>query len=387
MSTPPTSSTALSMTSRLRRPRKSIFRRPRSTTSHIPSCVTTSWSAPFCWSGTTSISGCAPMTTPAAWIESARVSPSSGVARSTISFATGSESTACRSSAPGLRACLERLPRPLGDELRDPVDDAVRDVEHAARVADRGARGHRREGDDLRDAVAPVLLGDVVDDAVAPGDREVDVHVRHVLARRVQEALEEQAVADRVDVGDLEAVRGERARRRAAAGADADPVLLREVDEVPDDEEVVREAHLADRLQLEAEALGQLGRRLAVASDEALLAQLDEVVERVPPLRHRVRRQQDPAELELDVAALRDLERPRERVLEPGEVGGHLLRRLEEELVRVEAPVARVLERVARLDAEQRLVRVRVRRRRGSGRRPSRPAEGPPPRRARAAPG
>ena len=102
------------------------------------------------------------------------------------------------------------------------------------------------------------------------------------------------------------------------------------------------------------------GRRGAVALAEAALAELDEVVERVAALGHRVRGQQDAAELELDVAALGDLERPRERVLEPLEVSRHLLRRLEEELVRVELPVRRVLERVAGLDAEQCLVRERV---------------------------
>ena len=48
-----------------------------------------------------SISGSAPITTPAAWIESARVSPSSGRARSTISFAIGSASIgACAAPRP-----------------------------------------------------------------------------------------------------------------------------------------------------------------------------------------------------------------------------------------------------------------------------------------------
>ena len=259
-----------------------------------------------------------------------------------------------------LQRVVERLSRAFGDELRDPVDDAVRDVEHSARVADGGARRHRREGDDLRHAVAPVALGDVVDDPVAAGDGEVDVHVRQVLARRVQEALEEEPVADRVDVGDLEAVGGEGARRRAAPGPDADPVLLREVDEVPDDEEVVREPHLLDRLELEAKPLLELRSRLPVPADEPLLAELDEVVERLAPVRHRKRGQEDAAELDLDRAALGDLERPGHGVLEPREVGRHLLRRLEEELVRAEAPVVGVLERVSRLDAEERLVRVGV---------------------------
>src|SRR2546423_595347 len=80
----PISSRALSRTSRLRRPRKSIFSRPRASTSPPENCVTTSWSAPFCCSGTYSVSGQTPITTPAAWIESCRTSPSSGLRRTSI---------------------------------------------------------------------------------------------------------------------------------------------------------------------------------------------------------------------------------------------------------------------------------------------------------------
>ena len=345
---PPTSATALSITSRFRSPRKSTLSRPSASTFFIENWVTTSWSAPFCWSGTTSISGRAPITTPAAWIESWRTSPSSGFARSTISFAAGSESYAAFSSEPGLRQSASVWPGPFRDQLRDLVDDAVGDLEHAAGVADGGAGGHRPEGDDLGDAIAAVLLGDVVDHPLAALDREVDVHVGHVLAGRVEEALEEEPVAHRVDVGDLEAVGGERAGGGAAARPDADPVRLREVDEVPDDQEVVRKAHLADRLQLELEPLAELGGDLVVAPLEPLLAELDEIAEGVAAVRDGVVRQVDLAELDLDVAALGDLERPPHRVLVAGEVERHLLRALEIELVRVELPVVRVLQRVAR---------------------------------------
>ena len=260
----------------------------------------------------------------------------------------------------GLQAIVEVDLDAFGDQLRDLVDGAVRNFEHAARVAHGGASHHRPEGDDLGHAVAPVLLGDVVDDPVAPGDGEVDVHVRHRLAARVQEALEEEVVAHRIDVGDLEAVGGERAGCRAAAGADLDAVLLREPDEVPDDQEVVGEAHLANRLQLELHPLLKLGSHRLVPLLQAVLAELDEVVEGVATLRHRELRQPQSAQLDLDVAALGDLQRPRQRVRVGREVVRHLVRRLEEELIRVEAPVVRVLERVARLDAEERLVRARV---------------------------
>ena len=125
----------------------------------------------------------------------------------------------------GLHRLLEVDLRPFRDELRDPVDGAVRHFEHAAGVTNRGARHHRPEGDDLRHAVAPVLLGGVVDDAIAAGDGEVDVDVGHGLPARVQHPLEEQVVLHRVDLGDAQAVGDERAGGRPSARADADAVL------------------------------------------------------------------------------------------------------------------------------------------------------------------
>ena len=97
-----------------------------------------------------------------------------------------------------------------------------------------------------------------------------------------------------------------------------------------------------------------------VALAEPLLAQLDEEVERVAAVGDGELGEQDPVELDLDVAALRDLERAPQRVALAGEVAGHLLGGLEVEVVGLELPVVRVLERVARLDAEQRLVGARV---------------------------
>src|SRR6266478_8358284 len=83
---------------------------------------------------------------------------------------------------------------------------------------------------------------------------EVDVHIGHRDPLGVQEALEEEAVTDRVDVRDPEAVRGERPGRGAAAGPDGDPLLARVMDEVPDDQEVAGESHLLDDRELVVEA-------------------------------------------------------------------------------------------------------------------------------------
>ena len=97
------------------------------------------------------------------------------------------------------------------DHLGDAVDLAVGHVERAAYVFDRGFGGHGVEGDDLRDLVAAVLAGDVVDDLAAAVHAEVDVDIGHGDALGVEEALEEQLVLQRIDVGDLHDVGDQRA--------------------------------------------------------------------------------------------------------------------------------------------------------------------------------
>ncbi len=175
----------------------------------------------------------------------------------------------------GRRAAHDRV----GDQLRQAVARAVVEAQHARRVARRRAREHLAEGDDLGDRLAAVLLGHVAHHALAPAHREVDVDIGHRHALGVQEALEQQVVAQRVDVGDRQAVGDDRAGRRAAAGTDRDAVLLGELDEVPDDQEVGVEAHAVDHVELHLHALERRGgRRVAVAQAQALVHARAQVV-------------------------------------------------------------------------------------------------------------
>ena len=274
-------SSADSITSRLRSPRKSIFSRPSSSIGFIEYCVTVRRSllpssstlpvSSASWSGTMLVSGSGAMTTAAAWIEELRTIPSSPCARSTICLACRVLGDRARQVLPRLEALLERRRAAhdrVRDQLRQPIARAVVEVEHARRVARGRAREHAAEGDDLRDAVAAVLVGDVAHDAVAALDREVDVDVRHRHALGVQEALEQQVVGERVDLGDVERVGDDRAGRRAAPGPDRDARVLGELDEVPDDQEVAREAHVLDHGELHLEPLDRLGRkRVAIPRD------------------------------------------------------------------------------------------------------------------------
>ena len=277
-------SSASSMTSRLRRPRKSIFSRPSSSTGFIENCVTI---------GRPSV---------AVGVARARVGElqrddvgqrpvgdddrggvDRGVADDPLEALRDVDDLLRRRV--GVVGAAQRLARLAGsrrrtaggpdrvrDELREAVADAVVVAEHARGVARGRAREHLAEGDDLRDRLAAVLLGDVAHDALAAAHGEVDVDVRHRHALGVEEALEEQVVAQRVDVGDPQAVGDDRAGRGAAARADGDAVVLRVLDEVPDDQEVGVEAHPVDDAELHLDALDRLGRdRVAVAPPQALL--------------------------------------------------------------------------------------------------------------------
>ena len=126
----------------------------------------------------------------------------------------------------------DRRGRVLRHQLAELVDLPVRHLQHAADVAQHAARLQRAEGDDLRHLIAAVALLHVADHLVAPVLAEVDVEVRHRHALGIEEALEQQPEADRIEIGDGERVGDQRARARAAAGTDRNALCLRPLDEV-----------------------------------------------------------------------------------------------------------------------------------------------------------
>ena len=139
------------------------------------------------------------------------------------------------------------------------VDFAEGHVERAADVLERRLGAERAEGDDLRDLLAAVFLGDVLDHFAAAIGAEVDVDVGHADAFRIEEALEEQAVVQRVDVGDPHRVADQASGGRTAAGTDRDALRFGVADEVPNDQEVAGELHLLDQLDFAVEPFDVFG--------------------------------------------------------------------------------------------------------------------------------
>ena len=176
-----------------------------------------------------------------------------------------------------------RRGRILRHELAQLVDLAIGHLQHAADVAQHAARLQGAEGDDLGDVVAAVFLLHVADDFVAAVLAEIDVEVGHRHAFGIEEALEQEPEADRIEIGDGQRIGDERARARAAAGTDRNTLRLRPLDEVGDDQEVAGIFHAGDDAELEFEplviflfgvAMGDaVARQARLEAGERLLAQ------------------------------------------------------------------------------------------------------------------
>ena len=322
--------------------------------------------------GMTSMSGSLLMMTPAACTPHWRLRPSSPLAVST---------TSCRCGLGGdelaelLALAVARVLGVVDPGQRDTLAHDVRrhrlgellahgeGVPHDPGGVLDGLLGlDRAVGDDLGDPLAAVLLGDVADHLAAPTLVEVDVEVGQRRTLGVEEALEDQPVRDRVEVGDLHRVGAHGPRARPTARADPDAVALGPGDEVGDDEEVAGVPLGDDDLGLELGLLlGVVGDPLGEPLTQPALDLLDEPALLVLPGRAREARHVATLVLgERDVAHLGD---------EQGVVAGlgqlaprvaHLGGALEVEVVGVELEPVGVHHRRAGLDAQQRRVRLGV---------------------------
>ena len=154
----------------------------------------------------------------------------------------------------GFKRFCQRHARIGRHQLRNTIDKPVRVAQHASHVADNRFRRHRTEGNNLRYRITTVHIGDMFDHLVAFLHAEVDVKVGHRDTFRVKETFEQQVEFQRIEVGNFQRVRHQRARTGATARSNRHAVILRPLDELHNDQEVAREAHLVDYLEFNVQA-------------------------------------------------------------------------------------------------------------------------------------
>ncbi len=158
---------------------------------------------------------------------------------------------------------------PVRQQLDARVPDVVVEAERGHEAAKGAAGAKGLVGADHRRGLAAVAAEGVVEDLVAGRRAEVDVEVRQPRALEVEEALEVEAILQRIHVRDAER-EGHQAAGRAAAAQTRQPVTAPVAHQIPGDEEVGRDLAAPDHVQLAAQG-GQraAGARVAVAGREA----------------------------------------------------------------------------------------------------------------------
>ena len=253
------------------------------------------------------------------------------------------------------------LQRPLqghfqfhGHKLCYHVHLLVWNTHHAAHIPDGIAGGHGTKGNDLRHMVRTVFAVDVVDDLLSALVTEVHVKIRHTDALGVQKALEDQIIADGVDIRDAHAVGSDTTRTGAASRPHRDTLTFCKIDIVPHDEVVVGITHRLDHADLVFQAVDVGLRHVrAIAALQAVPAELFKVGLIVHAVRGLVVGDLGVAELKVKIALLGDLSRIGTGFRHHGEQLVHLVGGLDVEFIGLELHAVGILNGLAGLDAQQ----------------------------------
>ena len=216
--------------------------------------------------------------------------------------------------------------------------------------------------------ILPVFLLHVGDHPVAFLVAEIDIEIGHRNAFGVQEAFEEQIEAERIDLGDPDAVGDETSRARSPTGSHRDPVRFGVDHEVADDQIVFVESHLVDHRKFVIDARKIFVPRVRGEGDLAAFGAGIESPERQIPKLFRVgdpvgfgkARKRVFAESEIEIATVGDQSGILERLRVIGEKPFHFLGGFVVKLVGLKADGSPLGNGAPGSDAEQDLLRFRV---------------------------
>ena len=255
-----------------------------------------------------------------------------------------------------LQCLIQRDVQFIRNHLGDRIAEAVRKIHCASDIANDAPGCHGSEGDDLHHLILAILTCDIIDDFLSSLEAEVHVNIGHGYALRIQKALEQQRVPDRVKLRDAGAVGYHRSRRGASSRSHRDSMLSRPVDVIPDNQEVIDISHFPDDRELIIEPFSYRSVIVRIVARKAVVTKLVQVCPGIIPLRHREVRQLCFAEFNGDIAAIRNFLRIVQGFLCVREELSHLFLALDIELsARIAHPVL-IADLFSCLNAEKNIV-------------------------------
>ena len=133
-------------------------------------------------------------------------------------------------------------------------------TQHPRGVLDRGFGLDGAVGDDLSHVVVAIFFGGVADHFATATLIEVDIDIWHRHPLRVEESLKQQAMLQRIQLGDAQCPSDQGAGCRATPRTHSDAVVLGVLNQVRHHQEVPGVAHLGNNAQLVLHLLPMLVR-------------------------------------------------------------------------------------------------------------------------------
>ena len=214
------------------------------------------------------------------------------------------------------RGGIERDVQFIRNHLRDAIRRRVGQTHHASDIANDTLRFQFSKGNDLRNAALAILLANIFQNFATTRFAKIDIDIGRRNTIGIEKTFEDQTILKGIDVRYAENVRDNRTGGRAAAGANWNFSLLREMDEIPDDQNVADKAGFLENAQFIVEPLQKLivdPGAVAVTLLQAFRAKLAKVTFARKSFRRRILRVFRVPEFDLQIAALRDLQSSRNR--------------------------------------------------------------------------
>ena len=225
-----------------------------------------------------------------------------------------------------------------------------------ADITNRRFGRERSECHDLRDMVVAVLVDDVLDNAIPTVIGKIDVDIRHRDAVGVKESLEEKIVFERVERRNAERVRHDTSGSGSTTGSDQHAVVFGVLHKIPDNQEVIDEAHPLDDAELVFNPGADFTTFVAIEAHDAFVDESVEIFLVCHPARRREVREVIPLESKIEIAHFGNSDRVGEGFRNLPEETLHLLRTLQEELVGFLLQSFFIMNRGVRLDANEEIL-------------------------------
>ncbi len=215
----------------------------------------------------------------------------------------------------------------------------------------------------------PIFVNDISDDLIPALVTEVDINIRHRNPLGIKKAFKEQIVFHRINIRNPQDVSNQTSGGRTPARSGCDPLPVRVGNEIPHNQEIIREAHSLNDAELVLKTLLQFRSALRispprgrlVARLQPLPAELSQIPGRCLAFRDgTVGRQNMPAEFELKLTLIRNHASIADSLWNVGEQAVHFLLIFQIELAGRDLQPFFVVHRFPRTDTDQHILNLGV---------------------------